>query len=389
MLAAIADTFTADDDVMLADVQVEITALPPRDRLASIWQNLETRADRSFFLSWSWIGTWLDAIDRRPELLIARQSGEVVGLGLVTMRTKKRHRVLPVRTLYLNQTGDDDQDVITIEYNDILADRRVRSRVRQACLGFLIEHGECFGQEAGEIVFGGLDGGLRTDIEALGRPVHERAAVGSARIDLKALRLSDKTFLDRLKASTRRRIRRSIALYEARGRLTLRAAESVDEALRFFERCGAFHQARWTARGRPGAFAYPFYVAFHRNLIRTALSRGQVELIEISVEEEPIGYLYNFVDRGQVYYYLSGFRFETDNRLKPGLVSHVLCIERHLENGMDVYDFMGGDQRYKLELGESGPSIVTLAVQRPNWMLAAERPLRRLKQALEGVRSRR
>lgn len=371
------------DDVL---IQVDVTPLPPEDVLASLWLDLETRADRSFFLSWSWIGTWLAMIDCRPELLIARQDGEIVGLALLHARLKTRHRVLPVWTLFLNQTGDEDQDVVTIEYNDILADRRYQESVREACLRCLVDHGAVGGRAVGEIVLGGVSGALRDNIENLGRPVHERAAAGSAFIDLKTLRSVDMPFLDMLRASTARCIRRSMTLYRERGALELKAAESVDEALAFFDQCGALHQARWTARGRPGAFSYPFYVAFHRRLIETALPEGSVELIRVSVAGEAIGYLYNFLDRGRVSYYFSGFRFEDDNRLKPGLVCHALCIERHRERGMDVYDFMAGDQRYKLELGQPGPRIVTLAVQRPNWMLAAERPLRRLKQVIDGVR---
>ena len=353
-----------------------------------MWQDLESRADRSFFLSWPWIDSWLASVDCRPDLVIARIDGVVVGLGLVQARQMTRHRVLPVWTLLLHQTGDHDQDVITIEYNDFLTDRRHRDHVRSACLRFLIDHGEIGGRKVGEIVLGGLDGALRSDIEALGRPVHERAVAGSAFVDLTALRRSGDAFLDTLKAKTARRIRRSMALYRERGEIVLEAAASVEEALDFFDRCGALHQARWTARGLPGAFAYPFYTTFHRRLIRNALPLGKVELIEVAVADEPIGYLYNFVDRGRVYYYFSGFRFEADNRLKPGLVCHALCIERHRANGMDAYDFMGGEQRYKLELGQPGPDIVSLAVQRPNWMLAAERPLRKLKQAIGDVRSR-
>ncbi len=353
-----------------------------------MWQDLEARADGSFFLSWAWIGTWLKMIDCQPHLVVARLDGRVMGLGLVHARLKIRHRLLPVWTLLLHQTGDDDQDVITIEYNDFLTDRRHQDRVRKACLRFLIDHGEINGREIGEVLLGGLEGARRADIEALGRPVHERALAGSAFVDLGAIRRSEKTFLESLKTKTARRIRRSIALYRERGALGLKAAGSVDEALDYFERCGELHQARWTARGRPGAFAYPFYTAFHRKLIATALPLGKIELVQVTVGDEPIGYLYNFLDRQSVRYYFSGFRYETDNRLKPGLVSHALCIERHLASGMDAYDFMGGDQRYKLELGQPGPDIICLAVQRPNWMLAAERPLRRLKQAIEGVRRR-
>ncbi len=376
------------DRLHIESLQIDVTVLPPRDRMASIWRDLETRADRSFFLSWSWIGPWLATIDNRPNLLIAKAGTEVVGLALLVTKLKTRHRVMPIRTLYLNQTGDDDQDIVTIEHNDILADRRCQMRVREACLRFLIERPEIGGRPVGEVVLGGVDERLRADVECLGRPVFERAAAGSAYVDLRALRSAKTNFLMTLKASTARRIRRSMALYRERGALELKAAGSVDEALAFFDRCGAFHQARWTARGRPGAFAYPFYVAFHRRLIETAFPKGQVELVRVSAGHEPIGYLYNFLDQNRVYYYFSGFRFEDDNRLKPGLVCHALCIERHLGRGMDVYDFMAGDQRYKLELGQPGPRIVTLAVQRRNWMLAAERPLRRLKQAIGEMRRR-
>lgn len=371
-----------------AEIQVELAALPAENTLGPLWQELESRAENSFFLSWAWIGTWLATIDCRPHLVIARLDGEVVGLGLVLARMKTRHRLLPIWTLLLHQTGDDEQDVITIEYNDFLTDRRYQGRVRHACLRFLIDHGEVNGRDIGEVLLGGLEADRRRDVEALGRPVHERARAGSAFVDLEALRRSEKAFLDRLKTSTARRIRRSIALYQERGALELKAAGDVDEALRFFERCGELHQARWTARGRPGAFAYPFYTSFHRRLIRTALPLGLVELVQVSVAGEPIGYLYNFLDQKCVRYYFSGFRFEPDNRLKPGLVCHTLCVERHRALGMDIYDFMGGDQRYKLELGQPGPDIICLAVQRPNWMLAAERPLRRLKQAIDGVRLR-
>ncbi|MGI9450706.1 MAG: GNAT family N-acetyltransferase, partial [Geminicoccaceae bacterium] len=220
----------------------------------------------------------------------------------------------------------------------------------------------------------------------LGRPIRELAMAGSARVDLASLRQSGSAYLDGLKPSTARRIRRSMALYRERGNIEVTSAATIGQALSFFEAAGALHQERWTSKGHPGAFAYPFYVDFHRRLINRALPEGQVELIRVAARGEPIGYLYNFLFRGRVYYYFSGFRFEADNRLKPGLVCHSLCIERYLASGKEVYDFMGGEQRYKAELGAPGPRIVSYAVQRPNLLLAAERPLRRLKQALKGRR---
>ncbi len=363
-------------------IRITLEPLPNMDDLAILWQSLENRADNAFFLSWTWIGTWLRSISRRPELLIARIDGDVVGLGLVLSRLIVRHRLMPIWTLFLNQTGDPDQDVITIEYNDILADRRFEQDVRSACLRFLIVKQKIGGRRVGELVIGGLHEKLTSEVTRLERPVREVASTGSARVDLKAIRQSGGTYQESLKSSIARRLRRAQALYHDRGTIELLAARSVEEALDFFESAGALHQQRWTAKGYPGAFAYPFYIDFHRRLIRAAFPEARVELVRVTAAGVPIGYLYNFLYRKRVYYYFSGFRFETDNRLKPGLVCHMLCIERHLANGLDLYDFMGGEQRYKTELGEPGPHIIALAIQCPNLMLAAERPLRRLKQAL-------
>lgn len=364
-------------------IRVTLEPLPELDKLQDIWIGLEERANCSFFLSWTWIGSWLPTISQHPELLVARVGTEVVGLGMVLTRMVMRHRVMPVWTLFLHQTGDPSEDIITIEYNDVLADRQIEQDVREACLRFLVQRQSVGRRRIGELVLGGLHEALSEDIKKLDRPCRELASIGSARVDLAALRRAGKAYQDSLRSSTARRLQRSISLYQARGNIELSSASSVEEALQFFDLAGSLHQERWIAKGHPGAFAYPFYIDFHRRLIRAAFPKGHVELLRVQVGGKPIGFLYNFLYRRKVYYYFSGFRFEDDNRLKPGLLCHRLCIEQHLSNGMDVYDFMGGEQRYKLELGQPGPRIIAMAVQRPNLLLAAERPIRRLKQAIK------
>jgi CelD/BcsL family acetyltransferase involved in cellulose biosynthesis len=330
------------------------------------------------------MGLWLEALTARPERLTARQGDRIVGLAFLMVRGQRRHGVMPVRTLYLNQTGDEDLDVVTIEYNDILAERGLEDEVRAACLAALIARGEIAGRRFEEIALRGLHERLAGKIAALGRPVRELATAGSALIDLGAIRGRSESCKEQLSANSRRQVRRAIALYRERGDLVLERAATVEEALAFFDAAGALHQARWVARGRPGAFAYPFYLDFHRRLITLGHPAGVVELIRVRVGDAPIGYLYNFVYRGRVLYYFSGFRYDADNRLKPGLVTHMLAIEDHLARDSQIYDFMGGDNRYKTSLGSVGPRIVSLVIERPALRLAAERPLRQLKQAVAG-----
>ena len=79
---------------------------------------------------------------------------------------------------------------------------------------------------------------------------------------------------------------------------------------------------------------------------------------------------------GDVSVYQTGFLYEADPRLKPGLVSHALCIQRHLDAATAVYDFMAGEARYKANLGKSGPEMAYLLAQRSTWPIRLENALR-------------
>ena len=365
-------------------LEINLGPAPARDdALASLWCALEARADGPFFLSWHWIGCWLASTEQRPLLLIARDNGRIVGLALLGCAVVRRHRgLVRVPTLHLNQTGSEAEDVVTIEYNDILVDRELAPTVRRACLEHLLTVRRLEdGRKVGAIAWrGAVEAGLLDLLANVGRPWRLVAEAPSALVDLAALRAADLPFLRQVSPNTRHQIRRSLALYEKRyGPMRLEIAATVDEALAFFRSAGELHQARWEPRGKPGAFAYPFYVRFHEHLIAAGLPKGVVELVRVSAGEVPIGYLYNFLYRCRVYYYFSGFRYEADNRLKPGLVSHTLCIERHLDRGMDVYDFMAGDNRYKTSLGQPGPRMIGVVLERPTPRVRLEYSLRRLR----------
>jgi CelD/BcsL family acetyltransferase involved in cellulose biosynthesis len=365
------------------ELSVLIESAPSADELEPLWRGLEQRAAAPFFLTWTWIGAWLRTIDGPCYLLRVSAGGHCVGLALVGAAVAIRHRgLLRVPTLHLNTTGNETHDLVTIEYNDILADRDHDPAVRRAWLGHLLRlrrlpDGRRFDALAWR---GALAPHATAVLDGLAWPWRVVAEAPSAYVDLAAIRASGRTYLDHVSANTRRQVRRAMALYEERyGPLRLDAAADVAEALAFFHAAGALHQARWEPRGKPGAFAYPFYIRFHERLITEGLPDGVVELVRVSAGEVPIGYLYNFLYRGRVYYYFSGFRYESDNRLKPGLVSHTLCIERHLARGMEVYDFMAGDNRYKTSLGQPGPKMISVLIERPTPRVRLEYFLRRLR----------
>ncbi|MFL5257239.1 MAG: GNAT family N-acetyltransferase [Rhodopila sp.] len=51
--------------------------------------------------------------------------------------------------------------------------------------------------------------------------------------------------------------------------------------------------------------------------------------------------------------YQSGFVYrDDDNQAKPGLTCHLAAILDALNRGMDIYDFLAGDDRYKRSLAD-------------------------------------
>lgn len=352
--------------------------------LAVSWSDLETRSDCPFFLTWDWIGTWLSTTPGlSPLLLTVRDCSHVVGLA-VFQPARQRRRFRNARSLLLHRTGDPATDIITIEYNDVLTDRLYRDRIMRSVLPFL-ESTKLPTQKFGdwdeihvamateEIAQRARDANLMT-LEMAHKP--------SWFVDLEAVRRSGKSYIETLSGNTRHQIRRALRLYQEQGPVTARAAGSTEEAMGFFEEFGKLHQATWTSRGQPGGFSNPYFVAFHRALLNRCIPRGTAELVRVAAGDNVIGQVYNFVHDGHVYAYQTGFAYSDDAKLKPGLVSHCLCIERHLTGGAQVYDFMAGDNRYKSNLGSRGPDMMHHILQRPTLKAKSEALLRGLKTRL-------
>jgi CelD/BcsL family acetyltransferase involved in cellulose biosynthesis len=352
-----------------------------RAALEAQWRALEARADITFFLSWDWIGAWVDEAGLPEWVLVGRAGGEIVCLGLLRRSLQRRHGFVTSRTLHLHNTGDEDKDVIFIEYNGLLTAQRFGMLEAEAIRFIRSRQGDI--GRFDEMSFGGFADDRYQAICAAGLATHVHALKSTASIDLKALTTAGGDYLATLSANTRQQIRRAIRLYEARGPVVLEAAESVEQALAWFDAMGALHEAAWRGRGdEGGAWRFAFLVAFHRRVIERSFPHG-VEIVRISCGGRPIGYIHCLIRGGWIGSYLSGFAYEDDNKVKPGLVSFCLYVQHRLNIGGDVLDFLAGDHRYKTSLGTPGPRMVWFTVRERRPQLLLESALRRAKQWLE------
>jgi CelD/BcsL family acetyltransferase involved in cellulose biosynthesis len=351
------------------------------DALAIQWKDLEARADCSFFLSWDWIGTWLrTAPGDAPLLLTVHDSGIVIALA-VFQTAKLKRRFMTSYAITLNRTGDPYNDIINIEYNDLLIDRCYSEEIWPSVITFLKNANI---PESPFRKWDELHVAMATEkLEQFARDAEliilELAHKPSWFVDLDTVRRGGKTYLETLSSNARYQIRRAIRLYEKCGPVVGSRAQSLDQAKAYFAELKDLHQAYWTSRGMPGGFSNQYFETFHWALVQSCLERGTVEIFRVAAGEKLIGQVYNFVYRNRVYSYQTGFSYEEDPKAKPGLVSHYLCIQQHLEEGAQVYDFMAGDNRYKQTFGIRGPDMAHYVFQRRTPLRVMESILRRMK----------
>lgn len=350
---------------------VKVSSVFNLELLRNQWLSIQTSRDVPFFLTWSWISTWINTYAPDYLVVTAEYDDNTVAIGLLTFSRSFRHNFVLSKQLRLHQIGDPLRDQIWMEYNDFLCRKDHEVSAVNACLKAL-QH-EVF--EWDEIVLSMM--ALSRGLEIV--QSHEEAFVSTHRTcyatDLARIRASGKSYLQSLRANTRYQIRRSIRHYRnLYGDLQLEVAGSKNEALSMFREAGPLHIERWDDSG----YKNRLFVQFHERLIQTSEDH-QVDLIRLRAGKRAIAIMYFHIVNRNVYFYLHGLKYDADPRLKPGLVAHSLATQHYTDKGMNKYDYMGGYSQYKLQLAERIEDLVTVCIQKPKFKFAIENVGRRIK----------
>ena len=271
-----------------------------------------------------------------------------VGICLVGVRQQKSCGI-SMRHGYLNQCGQAIYDQPWVEYNDILVIPEFAAQCRHQLLQY------CHGTLACDAVF------IRTThVTAAdwGGLHHKKTAqVSGERVvgylaelpQMQQVTLAD--ILTQYSTNTRSQIRRAIKYIEREyGAITCALLKHHD-ALAEFANIAHLHAERWRDSEHGSGFDNPLFCAFHRELLSTEDDDIDVHILQFSTPALTLGYLYNFVKDGHVYFYLSAINYaDKDNKFKSGLVMHALAQWHYAQSGAHTYDFLGGECRYKASL---------------------------------------
>lgn len=374
-------------------VELELERHPWRDglwaRLEPTWSGLLLdTGNASAFMSTRWLRAWMRTFgpSLRPEGLVWRDpAGTPVACALL-VRSSARLGPFRTRRAYLNASGDGR---VGCEHNDLLCLPHARDAVIASLVDALLADG------VEELA---LQGFAVDTTEALRGAWPSRRAEGfvseSPYIDLRGVEPSPDGSLAACSPNTRSQIRRSRRRYETDfGPLDLQRPASREEAWSFFSELVELHTALWQGRGRGGAFSEPETLRFHEALVADDSGEPdglEVDLVRIRAGSSTVGVLYNLVYRDRVSFYQSGFHYHEDNRLKPGLLAHVLAADDYRAAGRSEYDFLAGEPdavRYKRSLSTDARALAWMQLQAPTLRMRAIGALRTARRRLRLART--
>lgn len=308
----------------------EITPLPALTDLEATWRALEARCRGSFFTTWSFIGPLLQLTAHPPQVFVARQSDTVVGLALIAR--KSRNTVLGrVEGLSLNQTASRDEDLVYIEFNDVLCPEALRHDV----LGALADNLRAVSPPWAELHLAGIAGPDLSDIAAsFGLREAERKTSAAPWVNLAKVR--DEGYLPLLGRNTRSQINRARRLFEQElGPLTLQEVPDEAEIRSSIMLLADWQTTKFAATGARSSLQSKFFIKFVAAvLLQEPTPDTKAELLRVDAGDTRLGLLINFCHRGTVANYQCAFApFPEDNKLKPGHVSHALAVDHYSARG--------------------------------------------------------
>jgi CelD/BcsL family acetyltransferase involved in cellulose biosynthesis len=284
------------------------------------------------FLLHSWISAWWEheAEGGRVAVHVAYRDGRLVG-GL-PLHTSRRGGLRV--TSFVGGVHSALADVMVAPGEPA---ETARAIVAQAAAG-AHDYVDLFGLPEGSLFSRSCSKTLRT-VERVEAPVLDLTpgwdAVYRAKTDSK-------------KRNLHKRRRRQLSEL---GDLEVVRARTPDELEAAIEDAFRLHELRWAGRPDGSGFVTPAGLRFNRAALAGFARDDLARIVLLRVGGRAVAFHYFLVFENRMYVYRLGFDPEL-GRYSPGLVNTLDALEWAGEEGIERVEYLGGGERYKLELSD-------------------------------------
>lgn len=302
--------------------------------LAGDWDALVAAMPRpSPFLCHGWLSQWWCHYGPRAQLQIhiARRDGLLVGALPLFASVRHGSRIAG----FLGGAGS------------ALADLMVTDTDAEAVPPLLLDRAAAAGNDL---------------LDVFGPPAGSRLATALAPHGLRQIAVVEAPVLDltsgweavyRQKTNAKKRnfhARRRRQL-EQLGRVETSVARSRPELEAALEEAFRLHALRWRGRPDHSDFATPTGMGFHRAALHAMSELDAARIVTLRLDGRAIAFHYYFALFGRMYVHRLGYDPEFA-RYSPGLVNTLDAIAAAADEGAQRVEFLGGGERYKLELAD-------------------------------------
>ncbi len=320
------------------------------ETLEHAWTRLAaTSRIAGMFATQDWHDRWMQHIahDAFPSVVLSiGEAGHVRGIAPFCRQT---YRDLKMSVPAVRFSG---REVVSGDYLDWLCEPEDRDAVAADMLHALDAELDA-GRMAilGEIVQGShTDRVLQTWVEERGYKTRIQEA---RRCPYFELPRDFDEYLGSLKSKFRGAVRRKTRrLLEAVEFVALTDREQVADHLPHLYR---LHAMRWQDRGEAGTFSRPGFREFLNDFVRNAPESVEPRLYLLRDKDEYFGALMVFHCHGYTAMHYQGGWNPASEHMKhsPGIVLTARAIASAIEAELQTFDFLRGDEPYKLDFGTS------------------------------------
>jgi CelD/BcsL family acetyltransferase involved in cellulose biosynthesis len=302
------------------------------EALAPEWDTLVRAMPRpSPFLLHAWLTTWLRHFGEGAELAvqIARRDGRLVGALPLLVRPQ-----LGLRTArFLGGRQSALADLLLASGEDTSVGAALLARVPASA-----DLVDLYGLPTRSRIAETLGGSMQV-LERVEAPVLDLEPGWEAVYEAKT---SSK------KRNLHRRRRRQLAELGDLEVVVARTLEELDSAL---EEAFRLHTLRWEGRPDGSGFVTPVGKHFHREVIRPLVELDVPRIVLLKLDGRAVAFHYYLAFEGRMYVHRLAFD-PAFARFSPGLVNTLDTIEAAAAEGLTRVEFLGGAERYKIELAD-------------------------------------
>lgn len=325
--------------------------------LRTEWAELLDKSEAGVFNSWEWLYSWHRRIGHEYSLYIftARNGqGKLVGVMPLCMEQRRALGHTVRRLAFLGETE------VCGDFLDMVAQPEQHAEVVRAFAAFLQEE-----QGAWDV----LD---LADIDSQSPTVallQSSFAGPSYKTELRPGEVcpritfaEDATFDSFIRLSGRREnyMRRRKWLEKQPGFSIDRAEDPVSLAVPFSEFL-RLHSLRWAEDGGSDGIRGPEVEAFHRDATLLLAERKKLQLFTMRIEGKAVATLYG-LRHGDTFSYYQAGRDPDWNSKSVGMVLLAETFKMCIESGVIVYDFLRGEEAYKMDWSNNERHLVGLRI---------------------------